>query len=449
LISILVIAALGLWAHRQVETYERFQEMREVVARQTFYDGIAVDGVSVSGMSMEQALEAFSWRDDQENASFEIYLTAGESRWRISSNEVSLHRNTETTLRQAYSIGRVGTLEERYNIIMNMRQAGTSLSTQMWYDHTAIRNLTAAIAQSLSIEGRDAGVSGFDFNTRTFTFTSEMAGQTVDADALYNQVVEVLDREEYGSSIEVSVIHVEPKVTRDQVASLYGKVAGFTTQTTSSANRNANISLATQAINGSVLQPGEILSFNEKTGQRTYAKGYREAGAIQNGRLIDEVGGGVCQVSTTLFNAMVRANLTIVTRNPHAWPVDYVQRGEDAMVNWPDKDLKMQNNTDSPIYIIGSYANRSLSFEIYGRNIDNGMVIDLESVTTKTIPPSETVYTRDSTLAQGTEKVIRQARTGYQVTTYKVFYQNGKEVSREQFYKSEYKMYGKQVNYNN
>ena len=446
---IAAIAALYFWADRQVQAYEEFQNKRAAVARQTFYDGITVDGLPVSGMTFEDALSQLSARDARENASFEIYLTAGQARWRISSDEVSLHRNTETTLRQAYSVGRQGTLEDRYQTIQGLKVNGVSFESRMWYDHTAVRNLTDTVASRLTIEGNDAGVSGFDFKTKQFTFTDALSGQRVDTDALYNQVVGMLDAGQYGSSIEVSVIHVEPRITREQVAALYGKIASFTTTTTSDSNRNTNISLSAQSINGSVLQPGEIISFNEKTGQRTYAKGYKEAGAIQNGRLIDEVGGGVCQVSTTLFNALVRANLSIVMRNPHAWPVSYVNRGEDAMVNWPDKDLKMQNNTEGPIYIIGSYSNRSLSFEVYGRTLESGTLVDLESTTTKTIPPSATTYKRNTNLATGTEKTTQQARTGYQVTTYKVIYRNGKEISREQFYKSEYRMYGKIVEYNN
>ncbi|GHU69591.1 exported protein [Clostridia bacterium] len=443
-----VLVALAMWAQQQVKAYEAFQHMRAVVARTTFYDGIRVDGVSLGGMTLDQAIERLSARDQQENESFEIYLTAGDARWRISSDEVGLHRNTETLIRQAYTLGRVGSLEERYNYINTMAASGVDYQSQMWYDHTAVRNLTDTVARRLTVNGHDAEVADFNFATRQFTFTDAMAGQVVDADSLYQQVVSALDSKNYGSLIEVSVVHVEPKVTRDQVQGLFGKVAGFTTSTSSNENRNTNISLAARAINGKVLQPGETISFNETTGQRTYEKGYKEAGAIQNGRLVDDVGGGVCQVSTTLFNALVRSGLDIATRNPHAWPVDYVNRGEDAMVNWPDKDMKMQNNTGGPIYIIGTYSNRTLTFEVYGMKLGDGVTIDLSSKTTANTPPSETVYTRNSSLAPGTSTVVRSARTGFQVSTYKVTYQYGKEIARDLLYKSEYRMYNEMVEYN-
>ncbi|GHU68559.1 exported protein [Clostridia bacterium] len=448
LILVGALAALAMWAQSQIKAYEAFQHMRSVVARSTFYDGIRVDGVSLGGLTLDQAVERLSARDQQENESFEIFLTAGDARWRISSEEVGLHRNTETLIRQAYTLGRTGTLEERYDQITTMASSGVDYESQMWYEKSAVRALTDTVAKRLTIEGHDAQVADFNFSTRQFTYTDALAGQVVDADALYNQVVGTLDSKNYGAIIEVAVMRVEPSITREQVQALYGKVSGFSTQTTASENRNTNIALAARAINGMTLQPGDIFSFNETTGQRTIAKGYREAGAIQNGVLVDDVGGGVCQVSTTAFNALVRSGLDIVMRNPHAWPVDYVNRGEDAMVNWPDKDLKMQNNTGGPIYIIGSYANRTLTFEVYGRKLGDGITIDLSSKTTASTPPAETAYTRNSSLAPGTETVTRQARTGYQVTTYKVTYQYGKEISREVFYKSDYRMYGKMVEYN-
>jgi vancomycin resistance protein YoaR len=441
------------WANSQIAAYEEYQTMRSAVARSTFYDGISVDGINLGGLTMEQAQSLFAERDAQENALFYVDLFAGEARWRISSEQVELHRNTDTTLRQAYAIGRTGSLEERYKAVSALSDNAKSYNTSMWYDKTTVRNLVNTVASRLTVESRDAGVAGFDFQTRQFTFIDELPGQRVDADALYSNVTNALDTKSRDSQaviapIEVNIIHVQPTVTRDQVPYMYGKIASFTTQTTSNANRNNNIQLAAAAVNGSVLQPDEIISFNEKTGQRTPAKGYKDAGAIKNGALVEEPGGGVCQVSTTLFNALVRSNLSIVTRNPHAWPVDYVHRGEDAMVNWPDQDMKMKNTTGSPIYIIGSYSNRTLSFEVYGLTLGTGEVIDLESVTTKTTPPSDPVYTKNSSLAAGTSVTKIQARTGYEVTTYKVLYRNGKEVSREVFYTSKYRPYTKQVEYN-
>ena len=143
-------------------------------------------------------------------------------------------------------------------------------------------------------------------------------------------------------------------------------ISAYTTKTTSDSNRNTNIRLACEAINGTALMPGETFSFNQTTGQRTTSKGYRSAGAIAAGQSIEEVGGGICQVSSTLFNAVARADLQIVERSPHAWPSTYVGKGEDATVNWPNLDFKFKNNTDAPIFVITYYKDRQMSkfFEV-------------------------------------------------------------------------------------
>ena len=192
----------------------------------------------------------------------------------------------------------------------------------------------------------------------------------------------------------------------------------------------------------------ETFSFNEATGQRTASKGYKEATAIAGGQNVPEIGGGVCQTSSTLFNAVARANLEIVYRSPHAWPSSYVPKGMDATVNWPNLDFKFRNNTDWPVFIIASYSNRKVTVEIYGMSLGDGVSIDLESKVTQTIkPPSGVNYVLNEELPVGTEKKTISARTGYVVDTYKVWYKNGVEINREKMFTSNYKMYQETVEY--
>ena len=162
-----------------------------------------------------------------------------------------------------------------------------------------------------------------------------------------------------------------------------------------------------------------------------------------------EVGGGVCQTSSTLFNAVARANLEIVYRSPHAWPSDYVEKGMDATVNWPNLDFKFKNNTDYPVFIVAYYEDRKVTVELYGVGLQDGMTIDLQSVVTRTIPaPEGTKYVLNTSLAPGETKDTVKARTGYVVETYQVWYKNGEEVSRNLLCTSTYKAYQKTVEYN-
>jgi vancomycin resistance protein YoaR len=238
-------------------------------------------------------------------------------------------------------------------------------------------------------------------------------------------------------------------VTKLQLMNNFKRVSWYTTETTNNANRNTNIDLASKAINGHVVKPGEVFSFNETTGKRTEEKGYKEAIAISGGQAVPDIGGGVCQTSGTLFNAVARADLEIVYRSPHAWPSSYVQKGMDATVNWPDLDFKFRNNKNTPIFIISYYNDRKITVEIYGMSLGDGVSIDLKSEVVKTIrPPSDVKYVQNPNLAPGTSKETIDSRTGYVVDTYKVWYKDGQEFKREKLCTSNYKAYQKTVEYN-
>lgn len=437
-------------ASEQLSAYEEFERMRAEVSRDTFYDGISIDGVALGGMTMDEARAALADRQTVQADSFDLFLDAGEMTWRISSQEVPMSWNTEELLQRAWAIGRAGTLEERYAAIRKLKEPGLSVAyfSEFTYDRQAVRALTDEVAARLTVEPKNASVVAFNVTDRTFAFSDEQMGQRVDAEALYQTVVAMLDQGSYGATVPVSVQTVSPSVTRAQLEANYGLISTYTTKTTSNENRNTNIRLAAEAFNGLMIAPGEEISFNETTGERTREKGYLEAGAIENGRTVQEVGGGVCQVSSTLFNTLLRANFDIVTRRPHAWPSDYVPRGEDATVDWPRLDLVMRNTSEAPVFLAAWYEDRTVTVEAYGLSLGEGLSIDLWSETSYTKTPTEIVETYNPDLPVGTREKVKDARTGYRVETYKLWLQNGVEISREYLYTSEYATIYEEYEYN-
>lgn len=442
-----LLAAAWVFADEQIANYEKFSDMRAAVSGDTFFGPVHIDGVALSGLTMEQAKAALDMRRTAQEGSFEIFLSADDRTWRISSDEVPMEWNTDLLLEKAYMIGRVGSLEQRYRQVTGI-ETPVDLQSEFTYDKTAVRELTDKVAALLTVEGRDASVIAFDVASRTFALSDEQFGRSVDANQLYQTVIDQLDAKQYGTTIFVEMETVTPAVTRAELERDYGLIASFTTGTTSNENRNNNIRLAAEAFNGVRIEPGDTISFNETTGQRTREKGYKEAGAIENGRTVQEVGGGVCQVSSTLFNALLRADAEIVTRKPHAWPSDYVPRGEDATVDWPNLDLVMRNTSDVPMFIAAWYQDRKVTVEVYGLSLGNGLSIDLQSETTYSKTPTEPIYTYNAGLPIGTTQKVKEARTGYSVQTYKVWYQNGQEVSREKLYTSEYRVIYEEYEYN-
>ncbi len=447
---------LVMYDTANVATYKQY---RAYMDRDVIYPGVFVDGIHVGDMTLEEAEAALSANGGQLQNAFSVTVAIGDRTWTVDPSNVPASRNLGNVLQKAYAYGRTNTtaihttmrtpFRERTNQAIALRTNGVNLTTTASYDHDAVRAIVADIAAYVTRPPVDAQIQSFDYATRTFTFTASQPGVTLDQDLLYQQLTAALDRWESGVTVTVAPVVVEPAVTTEQMAQNFTLIAAYTTETTRDANRNTNIDLACQAINGTALMPGETFSFNQATGQRTTDKGYKSAGAIAAGQSIEEVGGGICQVSSTLFNAVARANLEIVSRSPHAWPSTYVNIGEDATVNWPNLDFQFRNNTQSPIFIITYYSDRKMSAEIWGMSLGEGVTIDLESVIVKTMdPPLDIKYVLNPNLEYGSSKTTVKARTGYVVETYMVWYQNGKEIKRELLHKSTYKAYQQVVEYN-
>lgn len=447
-VTLCLLGGAYVVAADQLAAYEDFNARRAAVSADVFYGNVFIDDVSVAGLTMEEARGMLLSRQETDAQAFEITLIADGRSWRISSENTKISWNTETLLQQAYMVGRRGSLETRYQEVSSLTEP-VYLYSAFTYDRDAVRQVVSTAAAELTQEATDATVAAFDVVNRSFVFTDGQPGSRIDADTLYRTVIDRLDNGLYGETITLQVEQIPPAITRAQLEANYTRLTSFTTKTTSDKNRNTNIALAAQALNGKLIEAGGSISFNETTGERTRDKGYQEAGAISGGRTITEVGGGVCQVSTTMFNALVRAGCEIVTRKPHAWPSDYVPRGEDATVDWPSLDVVLRNTSDTPMFLTAWYEDQTVTVEVYGFSLGAGVSIDLESVTTYERKPTEIVYTYNASLPVGTApQLLRKPRTGYSVQTYKIHLQDGIEVSREAFYTSEYRMINEEYEYN-
>ena len=324
------------------------------------------------------------------------------------------------------------------------------LTSEWGYDRIKVRELTDQVADAVTQPAADARLTAFDPVAKTFVSEPERPGVEADADRLFGEVTAALDAQQYGATIQVHTYEIHPRLRQADIAGMFGRMSSFTTATTRDQYRNTNIALSAQALNGKVVLPGETLSFNDSTGQRTAAKGYQEAPVIASGQLIDATGGGVCQTSTTLANAVVRADMEIVTRANHAWPAMYVPRGEDAAVDWPRLDFVFRNTSDYPVFIVAWYADQKVTVEVYGQKLPPGRTIDLESVTTReTQPPSGVLMIHQPDLPPRTQRAGRDRRTGYLVDTYRVYYQDGVVTHRTLLWNTNYRAVQQEIFYNN
>jgi vancomycin resistance protein YoaR len=203
--------------------------------------------------------------------------------------------------------------------------------------------------------------------------------------------------------------------------------------------RSSNVATAAGRINGTVLYPGKVFSTVKVIKDRTVENGYKEAPEYSSGKVVSGVGGGVCQVSTTLYNAVINAELEVVERSPHSMVVSYVPVSRDAAISGDYKDFKFKNNLDYPVYIMASASGGVLTFQIYGHETrDSNRTISFEPEITETIQPGDDVVTEDSSLPAGYRSVTQSAHVGYRAKLWKIISVDGVEQERVQVNTSAY-----------
>lgn len=236
------------------------------------------------------------------------------------------------------------------------------------------------------------------------------------------------NKEEYIIPLKITV----PETTLEKLEEeAFPQLLGIfsTTYNTSNKNRVTNLELASEKIDGTIILPGETFSYNKIVGERTIAKGYKEAAVYSGGKVVDGIGGGICQLSSTLYNAVIYANLEVTARSNHRFLTSYVTAGRDATVSWGTIDFCFKNTRNYPIKIKSSVKNGVVTTEIYGIKEEKEYEVVIESTVTEVIPYTIN-YVKDYNLAQGREEIKQHGSNGAKSVTYKVVKYNGAVISR-------------------
>ncbi len=269
----------------------------------------------------------------------------------------------------------------------------------------------------------------------------------VGVDVKKEDLAKVLESVNAGSKDSCPATITLPEKTKEELEEkLFNDTLGkYTTNfSSSSANRAYNVSLAAESINNKILMPGEEFSYNNTIGNPNAERGYKIAGIYENGKTSEGVGGGICQVSSTLYSAVLYADLEIVERHNHSLTVSYVPNGQDATVSYGVIDFRFKNNTEYPIKISSVTNNRNLSISIIGTAYEPERTVKISHSQISSTPPidKETV---DETLPAGTRKVVSKGKTGFVVDTFKTVYENGVEISSKKITRSSYRMVPNEV----
>ena len=444
-IAIVLFVVGGLFGLLYAHSYRTLEEMKAAVDVQGFYPGITIDGQDVGGRAYDEVREEIIARQQQEADARVITV---EYEGQSFTLPLLSSYDTDQVIVEAYNYAKEGELQERYDKVAALREQPLDFATTCVVTADGVDAFVQRVAQALDVPAKDATVEKFDPETKTFTFTDESTGLALDTEKLRQDIETAVADGTYETPIVPTMTVTQPTVTKEQLQKENTLLASFTTETTSSTSRNTNIRLCSEAFNGYVVAPGEVFSLNTLTGPRTTDKGYKAAGAIQNGIMVQEPGGGVCQVSTTLFNAVVRAGMEIVERHGHSWPSDYVKIGMDAAIDYPAKDFKFRNVSDAPIYLVSTFEDRQLTVEVYGKPVlEEGVTIDLRSTTDSTIRRGSDTMVYDPSLAPGTTETVRKGRDGKKSTTYIQYIKDGEVIEEKVLFTTTYPAIRAIINY--
>lgn len=417
------------------------QEYDEIVNSKYFLEGVTVEGVAIGGKTMSEAEAMLKELIASKALSGKLPLTLNDQTYYFDLSTVPVTTNLADVLAQAFQLARSGNVEDVLTEAENIRTNGKAFTLTLQYDFSSISAQVAALAAEIDQPASSATFDKIDKDAHTVTIAQGTSGIAVDQQALVQSITTALMGGDYTTPIAIP-LQASPSISPDaQVTFL--STSAETSFSGSSSNRIYNIQKGADLINGYVLKPGETFSTNGVLGTRTLANGWKMANAYVSGTTEEQAGGGVCQLSSTLYNAVVKADLEIVSRRNHSMPVSYMRKGLDATINSVGNiiDFKFKNNTDSDVVIFAWTSGKTLHFKLYRCEFatDEYDEIRLTSEKIDTIYPSgEMVEELDPTLPVGSEEIVVERKNGERWQSYKNYYKDGKLVKTEKLAVSTY-----------
>ncbi len=416
IVIILALVGMGVFINQQVLVPDK---------KQIIYDGVFIENVDLSGLTKNEALQKLDEALHTDGRGT-VHLVFNGQNYSMSYEELGFSYNPENLFKEAYQIGREGGIFERLKTVLQLQKEPVSISLESSFNMDLLHAKLEEIAEEINQEPINASIN---ISNGEIQIEPSQKGYQMDVastkDAITNQIGNPFGQYE---NIEIPVAISDPEYTEEYFQRINGIIGEFSTSFAGSIeNRKENIRISTSVFNHRLLMPGEVISFNETTGPRSAENGYQSAGVIVGNRLESGLGGGVCQTSTTFYNAALRADLEIVERRAHTMPVGYVERGTDGAVAYGALDLKIKNPFDFPIYILAFTSGDQVTFQIYGdRNVkDYDIGVHSELVGTY---PGNTKEVYDASAEPGSRTVEEQGRTGYKYNTFKTISRNGEVI---------------------
>lgn len=396
---------------------------------------ISINGIDVSDLTRKEAINRLNGIYSEKIESSFVSMKFEDKEWKVKYSDLDYSYNIEEMVGKAYEVGRSGDFLSQITESIRARFKAQNFELDDQYSIEPIKKLLADMAKEIDQEVVDATIK---YSGTAFDITEEQVGRRLNVEQAESLVIEQLHKVDV-AVIDLPVDIVQPEIKKADLVMIQDKMGEYsTTFNAADVDRTTNIKVATKSTASVLVKPGQVYSVNETIGPRMAKYGYKNAKVIINNELVPGIGGGVCQVSSTLYNAVLLSNLKIIERRNHSLTLPYVGLGRDATISGDYIDFKFMNNTQYPVYIYGEVKGSWVKFTIFGRNEHPGRVVKIHSNVIKTLQPAVKII-EDPTLPVGTEIEEKKAHIGYVVKTYRMVYENGKEISRETLGSSTYR----------
>ncbi len=407
-------------------------------------DNISVGGVLLEGLNRQEAESKLKAVIGGGIKNHRLVFQRSDQSWSYSYESLGIKPDIEDAVLRALNVGHSWNPVTRYSTLKRLQQKGLKLTLQYSVDNAKTEAILAAVMNAAGKKPVDARLT-ID-NNGALTVQPHVNGFAVNMDNLQAQMQEINLFED--TVIILAGTEILPAVTTSGMEMLKptGLVAATTTKFNPNiTNRVNNIAIGAKAIHNTLLAPGEEFSFNKIVGPRTADRGFLDANVIVRGKFVLDVGGGICQVSSTLYNSVVKSGLTVTERSPHSLPVPYLPMGADATLVFGAKDFRFKNNTEKYLLIKSSLGRDNLTVQIVGdAAINYGKTVKIISERISQTP-FMTVRVPDPTLPQGEEKVDNPGSKGYVVKVYKITTFKDGAATKELVNESRYKPHNRVI----
>ena len=403
----------------------------------TIENGISIGNVNVGGMTENQAISAVEeYVDGLMDTTFTLKGETGSIQ--MTAEDMGVTADADTAVQEALAVGHAGSLINRYKTLQDLKKKKLVLDMHLSVNKQATAEKIYESADDLAVGAVDNGLKRVNGK---FEFVKGKEGVEVDVVNSVYAINDFLAQGWDGSNNEIDLVTktVEPRGDEKELAEITDLIGSYTTNfASSSAGRAKNVITGVSKVDGTILYPGEEFDLAKTVSPFTQENGYELAGAYQNGTVVESFGGGICQVATTLYNAVIRAELEITMRFNHSMLVHYVEPSMDAAIAGNYKDLKFKNNLDAPVYIEGYCSGGIIYFNVYGKETrPSNREISFESETVSKTDP-KVQFTMDASLTAGSVSVTQSGQSGCIAQLWKIVKVDGKQQSRDLFNKSNY-----------